>query len=89
MTEFDWPDIDGAEYHESDQVIASRIDELAEETGRDPERIYETVIDMIDTTGSGELVNEGTGGGTLTENPDSEGDTRLEALNIWALRQRI
>lgn len=78
----------GAEYTASDDEIEQALEEASEELGESVEKISEEVAYILDS-GTGVSNNEGVGGVALQDNPDAQKDPRLEALELYKLRQEI
>lgn len=86
--EFDWPELSGASYTASDEEVDAAIREAAEENGVDPEDVYDDVTFILDAEGTGSVMSEGVAE-SVAENPDTQSDSRLEALDIWKMRQQL
>lgn len=94
--DFDWPDISKAnsdiEYTASDEEVFERMKEAAEETGMDIEEVYGKILSVLgldeENTASSSLP-EGIGSPFFQENPRAADDPRLEALDIYLMRQQI
>lgn len=81
----------GAEFTASDEEVEERIEEVAEEVGQDAETVRENVEHMLDASGDNVSTsfNESLSGESLDHDEVGEGDPRLEALELYRLRQRI
>jgi len=88
IPDFDWPELSGGSYTADDEEVNRRVAEAAEEHGVDPEEVYENVSFILDASGDGSVTAEGVAV-SAGENPDTESDSRLEALNIWEMRQGL
>ncbi|MFP4175473.1 MAG: hypothetical protein ACLFSW_06840 [Halobacteriales archaeon] len=81
----------GAEFTASDEEVEERIEEVAEEVGQSVETVRENVEHMLDASGDNVSTsfNESLSGESLDHDEVGEGDPRLEALELYRLRQRI
>jgi len=83
-------DIEGAglELTASDEEIQAAVEEAAEDLGMTPETVSEEVAFILDS-GSGRVNNEGVAGSAAATNADTQDDPRLEALEVFKLRQEL
>lgn len=82
-------DLEGAdEFTASDEDVEAAVEEVAEDLGMTPEAVHEEVAYIL-SSGSDTVLNEGVGGVGAGANADSQGDPRLEALEVFRLRQEI
>jgi 8-oxo-dGTP pyrophosphatase MutT (NUDIX family) len=81
-------DIDGEDFTASDDEIQAAVEEAAEELGMDPDTVSEEVAYILDS-GSGRVNNEGVAGAAVGSNADTADDPRLEALEVFKLRQEL
>ena len=81
-------EIDGADFTASDEEIETAVEEAARELGMDPETVSEEVAYILDS-GSGRVNNEGVAGAAMGSNADTADDPRLEALDVFKLRQEL
>lgn len=81
-------DIDGADFTASDEEIQAAVEDAAQELGMDPETVSEEVAYILDS-GSGRVNNEGVAGAAVGSNADTADDPRLEALEVFKLRQEL
>jgi predicted transcriptional regulator len=81
----------GAEFTASDEEVEERIQEVADEVGQTPDKVRENVEHMLDASGDNVSTsfNESVSGESLDHDEVGEGDPRLEALELYRLRQRI
>jgi hypothetical protein len=81
----------GAEFTASDEEVEERIEEVADEVGQGVETVRENVEHMLDASGDNVSTsfNESVSGASLDHDEVGEGDPRLEALELYRLRQRI
>ncbi|WP_424019708.1 hypothetical protein ACOZ4N_09625 [Halorientalis pallida] len=86
MTEL--KDIEGAEFTASDDEIDEAIEEAADDLGMAPEKVEEEVAYILDS-GTGRANNEGVAGAAASDNEDTNNDPRLEALEMYKLRQEL
>jgi hypothetical protein len=94
--EFEWPDITadahGLDYTATDQEVLEAMEEAAEETGQDLETIHSKILDVLGLNESKEFqassLPEAIASPTAGANPDAE-DPRLEALDLYLIRQQI
>jgi len=84
----DLTDIEGAEFPASEEEIEAAVEEAAAELDMSSERIHEEVAYILDS-GSGRANNEGVAGAATTDNADAHDDPRLEALDLFKLRQEL
>ncbi|WP_335999802.1 hypothetical protein [Halorientalis halophila] len=81
-------DIEGADFTASDEEIEEAVEEAAEELGMTPEKLQEEVAYILDS-GTGRANNEGVAGAAASDNVDTNNDPRLEALEMYKLRQEL
>lgn len=81
-------EIDGTEFTASEAEIESAVQEAADDLGMDPETVSEEVAYILDS-GTGRANNEGVAGGATAVNQDTADDPRLEALEVFKLRQEL
>jgi hypothetical protein len=81
-------DIEGGEFTADDEEVQAAVEEAADELGMDPERVSEEVAFILDS-GSGRVNNEGVGGAAAASNANNDDDPRLEALELFKLRQEL
>jgi hypothetical protein len=83
-------DIEGAglELTASDEEIRAAVEEAADELGMDADRVSEEVAYILDS-GSGRVNNEGVAGSAAASNAETHDDPRLEALEVFKLRQQL
>ncbi|MFB6164213.1 MAG: hypothetical protein ABEJ31_03550 [Haloarculaceae archaeon] len=81
-------DIEGADFTASDEEVEQAVEEAAEDLGMDPAAVSEEVAYILDS-GTGRANNEGVAGGAAAMNKDTADDPRLEALEVFKLRQEI
>ncbi|MDY7082249.1 MAG: hypothetical protein SXQ77_07575 [Halobacteria archaeon] len=81
-------EIEGTDFTASDEEIQEALEEAAEDLGKSVEEISEEVAYILDS-GTGTANNEGVAGTGASANPDAEKDPRLEALEVYKLRQEI
>ncbi|WP_299263008.1 hypothetical protein [Halorientalis sp.] len=86
MTEL--TDIEGAEFTADDERIQEAVDEAADDLGMTPEKVEEEVAYILDS-GTGRANNEGVAGAAAADNEDTDNDPRLEALEMFKLRQEL
>jgi hypothetical protein len=81
----------GAEFTASDDEVEERVREVAEDVGQDPETVRENVEHMLDASGDNVSTsfNESVSGESFDHDEVGEGDPRLEALELYRLRQSI
>ncbi|RRJ32486.1 hypothetical protein [Halocatena pleomorpha] len=83
----------GAEFTATDEEVEQAIEEAAEELGESSEKVRENVAYIMDSTFEEEGVstsfNEMVSGASLDDDVSSTGDPRLEALEMYKLRQRL
>jgi hypothetical protein len=81
-------DIEGAEFTADDEEVQAAVEDAATELGMDPETVSEEVAYILDS-GSGRVNNEGVAGAAAAVNQDTADDPRLEALEVFKLRQEL
>jgi hypothetical protein len=81
-------DIEGAEFTADDEEVQAAVEDAAAELGMDPETVSEEVAYILDS-GSGRVNNEGVAGAAAAVNQDTADDPRLEALEVFKLRQEL
>lgn len=81
-------DIEGADFTAPDEEIEAAVEEAAEELNMDVEHVHEEVAYILDS-GSGRVNNEGVAGSAAAANSATNDDPRLEALEVFKLRQEI
>jgi hypothetical protein len=81
-------DIEGAEFTADDEEVQAAVEDAAVELGMDPEKVSEEVAYILDS-GSGRVNNEGVAGAAAAVNEDTADDPRLEALEVFKLRQEL
>lgn len=83
----------GASFTATDEEVESAISAAAEELGMDEATVRENVAYIMDSTfeedGVSTSFNEMISGASFDKDNDSTGDPRLEALEIYKLRQRL
>jgi ElaB/YqjD/DUF883 family membrane-anchored ribosome-binding protein len=81
----------GAEFTASEDEVEERIQEVADEVGKKKEEVRENVEHMLDASGDNVSTsfNESVSGESLDHDEVGEGDPRLEALELYRLRQKI
>lgn len=83
----------GAEFTASEEEVVEAIEEAAEELDQDFEEVRENVAYIMDSSFEEEGVstsfNESISGASLDHDETGTGDPRLEALELYKLRQRI
>lgn len=83
----------GATFTASDEEVDEAIAEAAEELDQSEEEVRENVAYIMDSTFEEEGVstsfNEAVGGAALNDDTESTGDPRLEALDMYKMRQKI
>lgn len=83
----------GAEFTATDEEVEQAIETAAEELDKTPEEVRENVAYIMDSTFEEEGVstsfNEMVSGTSLEDDITSTGDPRLEALEMYKLRQKI
>lgn len=83
----------GAEFTASEEEVVEAIEEAAEELDQDFEEVRENVAYIMDSSFEEEGVstsfNESISGTSLDHDETGTGDPRLEALELYKLRQRI
>jgi len=94
--DFDWPDIErahGLEYSASDEEILEAMEEAAEETGLDLEEVHAKILNVLgldeEEEMQGSSLPEGLAGPAAADNPEAASDPRLEALDLYLVRQQI
>jgi len=95
-SDFEWPDIEqahGLEYTASDEELREAMEEAAEETGLDLEEVHANILNVLGLDEEDEMtpssLPEGLAGPAAADNPEAEDDPRLEALNLYLVRQQI
>ncbi len=86
MTEL--TDIEGADFTADDEKIQAAVEEAADDLGMAPEKVEEEVAYILDS-GTGRANNEGVAGAAAADNEDIDNDPRLEALEMFKLRQEL
>lgn len=81
-------EIEGADFTAPDEEIEAAVADAADELNMDPERIHEEVAYILDS-GSGRVNNEGVAGAAASANTEIHDDPRLEALELFKLRQEL
>ena len=81
-------DIDGADFTASDDEIRAAVEEAADDLGMSPEKVEDEVAYILDS-GTGRANNEGVAGAAASDNADTNDDPRLEALEMYKLRQEL
>lgn len=81
-------DIEGTDFTADDEAVEAAVEEAAAELGMDPETVSEEVAYILDS-GSGRVNNEGVAGAAAAVNEDTADDPRLEALEVFKLRQEL
>ena len=84
----DLTDIEGADFTASDDEIEQAIEAAADDLGMSPEKVEEEVAYILDS-GTGRANNEGVAGAAASDNEDTNNDPRLEALEMYKLRQEL
>lgn len=83
----------GATFTVSDEEVDEAIAETADELDQSEEEIRENVAYIMDSTFEDEGVstsfNEAVSGAALDDDTESTGDPRLEALEVYRLRQKL
>ena len=83
----------GASFTASDEEVEEAIAEAAEELDESEEEIRDNVAYIMDSSFEEEGVstsfNEMVSGASLDDDSSSTGDPRLEALEMYKLRQRV
>lgn len=83
----------GAEFTASEEEVVEAIEQAAEELDQDFEEVRENVAYIMDSSFEEEGVstsfNESISGASLDHDETGTGDPRLEALELYKLRQRI
>lgn len=85
----------GAEFTASEEEVEERIEDVAEEVGQSAEKVRENVESMLNASddavdgGVSTSFNESVSGESLNHDEVGEGDPRLEALELYRLRQKI
>lgn len=83
----------GAEFTASEEEVVEAIEDAAEELDQDFEEVRENVAYIMDSSFEEEGVstsfNESISGASLDHDETGTGDPRLEALELYKLRQRI
>jgi len=81
-------DFDGDDFTADDETIQQAVEETADEVGMDPDKVSEEVAYILDS-GSGMVNNEGVAGAAIGSNAETQDDPRLEALEVFKLRQEL
>jgi len=81
-------EIEGADFTASDDEIEQAIEQAADDLGMSPEKVSEEVAYILDS-GTGRANNEGVAGAAASDNVDTNDDPRLEALEMFKLRQEL
>ena len=83
----------GAEFTASEDEVVEAIEDAADELGQSFEEVRENVAYIMDSSFEEEGVstsfNESISGASLDHDEVGTGDPRLEALELYKLRQRI
>ncbi|WP_226039124.1 hypothetical protein [Natrinema sp. DC36] len=83
----------GAEFTASEDEVIDAIEDAADELGQSFETVRDNVAYIMDSTFEEEGVstsfNESISGASLEHDEVGTGDPRLEALELYKLRQRI
>lgn len=83
----------GASFTADEEEVVAAIEEAADELNQSFEEVRENVAYIMDSTFSDEGVstsfNESVSGASLDHDEVGTGDPRLEALELYKLRQRI
>jgi hypothetical protein len=83
----------GASFTASDEEVEEAIAEAAEELDESEEEVRDNVAYIMDSSFEEEGVstsfNEMVSGASLEDDTSSTGDPRLEALEMYKLRQRV
>lgn len=83
----------GAEFTAAEEEVAKAIEDAAAELGQSADEVRENVAYIMDSTFEDEGVstsfNESISGTSLEHDEVGTGDPRLEALELYKLRQRI
>ena len=83
----------GASFTASDEEVDEAIAEAADELGESEAEVRENVAYIMDSTFEEEGVstsfNEMVSGAGLDDDAESTGDPRLEALELYEMRQRL
>lgn len=83
----------GAEFTATDEEVDQAIEDAAEELGESPEEVRENVAYIMDSSfdddGPSTSFNESVSGAALDVDETGTGDPRLEALEIYRLRQKV
>ncbi|ELZ04481.1 hypothetical protein [Natrialba aegyptia] len=83
----------GAEFTATEEEVAEAIEDAAAELGQSADEVRENVAYIMDSTFEDEGVstsfNESISGTSLEHDEVGTGDPRLEALELYKLRQRI
>jgi predicted transcriptional regulator len=83
----------GASFTASDEEVDQAIAEAADELGKTEEEVRDNVAYIMDSTFEEEGVstsfNEMVSGAALEDDIGSTGDPRLEALEMYKLRQKL
>jgi len=85
----------GADFTASEEEVEERIQDVADDVGQSFEKVRENVESMLRADddavegGVSTSFNESVSGESLNHDEVGEGDPRLEALELYRLRQRI
>lgn len=83
----------GAEFTASEEEVIEAIEEAADELDQSFETVRENVAYIMDSSfdekGASTSFNESISGASLEHDEVGTGDPRLEALELYKLRQRI
>lgn len=83
----------GAEFTATEEEVVEAIEEAAEEFDEDFEEVRDNVAYIMDSSFDDEGVstsfNESVSGAALDVDETGTGDPRLEALEIYKLRQKV
>lgn len=82
----------GAQFTASEEEVVDAIEEVAEEFDKDFEEVRDNVAYIMDSSfddGPSTSFNESVSGAALDVDETGTGDPRLEALEIYRLRQRV
>lgn len=85
----------GAEFTVSEEEVQNRIEDVAQEVGQSVEKVRKNVESMLNASddavdgGVSTSFNESVSGESLNHDEVGEGDPRLEAIELYRLRERI
>lgn len=83
----------GAEFTASEEEVVEAMEEVAEEFDKEFEEVRDNVAYIMDSSfdddGPSTSFNESVSGAALDVDETGTGDPRLEALEIYRLRQRV